>query len=192
MNKILIGNNKNLIVLAYENSLLSYVYGRVTLSCEYSIFLLPYIFYSFHYAVEISIKTLLRLKGITFPNYGQKGHKTYILLNLAVNSGLFSKEINNLITDPDIAEFLNAIDNSYLKNKYEYPGYSINGIPIRDTMDKVIFTILKEINLILESKVPKHVLVNLYVPEEIEKAFLCGLKIKPITYTILRLNQESF
>lgn len=192
MNKISIGNNKNLIVLAYENSLLSYVYGRVTLSCEYSIFLLPYVFYSFHYTVEISIKTLLKLKGITFPNHGQQGHKTYNLLNLAVNSGSFPKEINNLITDQNIIEFLNAIDNSYLKNKYEYPGYSINGISIRDTMDRIIFTILKEINLILESKIPKHVLVNLYVPEEVEKAFLRDLKIKPITYTVLRLGQESF
>jgi hypothetical protein len=192
MNKILIGNNKYLGVSAYENSLLSYVYGRATLSYEWSLFLLPYVFYSFHHAIEISIKTLLKLKGIKFPNYGQLGHKTYNLLSIAVGSDSFSKEINNLIADQNIAEFLNALDDSYLKNKYEYPGYSINGISIRDTIDKIIFAILKEINLILESKIPKHVLANLYVPEEVEKAFLCGLKIKPITYTALRLDQKSF
>jgi hypothetical protein len=76
------------------------------------------------------------------------------------------------------------MDNSYLKNKYEYPGYNLVGVRFVELIDEIIFTLFEEINFILKSKEPKHALAILHVPESVEKVFLHNLK-KPFHYTVI-------
>jgi hypothetical protein len=184
MNKVIIGSNKYKDeILAYENALLYYVYGRVTFNTEWFLFLLPSIFYFFHHAIEISIKTLLTLRSIKYPANGSKGHQIYKLLCIAVNSGKFSNNVDDLLKDNDLIDLLKNMDASYLKNKYGYPGYQLNGVKLLDLVDKIIIALFEEINPILKSN--NHALANLNVPECIEQVFLHGL-YKPITYTAIK------
>lgn len=184
MNKKIIGNiDIGDPVIVYENALLCYLYGRVSLSTDWFLFILPSIFYFFHHAIEISIKTLLTLKNIKYPSSGSKGHKIYQLLILAVESSLFSNNVNDLLKNKDLVDILENMDNSYLNNKYAFPGYQID-IPLRDLIDEIIFTLFQEINLILATKIPKHAPAKLYVPKCVEENFLYKLK-KPFSYTVL-------
>lgn len=185
MNKIIIGNNTKNQILAYENALLYYVYGRVTLNTDCFLFLLPSVFYFFHHALEISIKTLLKLKNINYPTSGQNGHKIYKLLLLETKS----KCISDLIKNPKLVDLLKAMDRSYLKNKYEYSGYNLIGVRFVELIDELILTLFQEINSILKSKKPKHTLAILYVPESVEEMFLYKLK-KSVTYTVLSFRKD--
>ncbi len=188
MNKILIGqDNIGGSGLPYENALICYVYGRATLNTDGFVFLLPSIFLLFHQAIEVSVKTLLEMKGVPYPNRGMEGHKTYLLLQTAVNSNLFSKNINELLSNTDLIKLLQAMDASYLNNKYEYPGYSLVGVPLRELVDTIIYAFFEEINLEFGSK--KHALAYLNVPGAIEKLFQYKLA-KPFLYRIL--NQRTY
>jgi len=187
MNQIYIGNSKDHPVLAYENALLCYVYGRVTLNTEGFLFLLPSTLYLFHQAVEISIKTLFRIKNFPYKNYGPEGHKIHSLLTTAVGSKLFSERLNYLLNNKDLIEILKAMDTTYLGNKYEYPEYNLIGVPLRDSMDDIIYIIFEEVNLILKSN--NHALAVLNVPESCEKLFLHKLK-HPISYCALRSRED--
>ena len=189
MSKVIIGSNNESFIAAYENALLYYVYGRVTLNTDWFLFLLPSIFYFFHHSVEVSIKTLLTLGNIKYPDRGQNGHKTCVLLLLAANSGSFSKNISNLIKNQDLLDLLKAMDDSYLKNKYEYPGYNLRGVRFVELIDEIIFIFFEEINSVLKSKVPPHALATLNVPSSVEKMFLHKLK-KPFSYTALGFRED--
>jgi hypothetical protein len=185
MSKVIIGNNNSDYVLTYENALLCYVYGRVNLNTNWFLFLLPSVFYLFHHAIEVSIKTLLELKNIKYP-HGQDGHRTLLLLNSAVSSNFFSKNVNGLLGNQELTELLKAMDDSYLKNKYSYPGYSLIGVRLRELVDEVIFILFEEVNFILKSK--KHALAVLHVPEPVERMFLHKLG-KQFHYTVLELRE---
>lgn len=168
--------------MPYENALLCYVYGRATLNTDDFLFLLPSIFLLFHQAIEVSIKTLLEIKGVPYPNRGMRGHETYLLLQTAVNSNLFSKNINELLANVGLVELLQAMDASYLNNKYEYPGYLLVGVPLRELVDNIIYAFFEEINLEFVSR--KHALAYLNVPESIEKLFQHKLA-KSFSYRVL-------
>ena len=187
MNKLIIGNNTGLPVLAYGNGLLCYVYGRVTLNTDWFLFLLPSIFYLFHQAIEVSIKTLLKIKGVQYPDRGMKGHRLYPLLQRTVGCKLFSKSVNDLLSNKDLVELLQAMDTSYTSNKYEFPGYNLVDVPLRELVDDMIYILFEEINLILKSK--NHALAVLNVPESVEKMFLHKLQ-KPFSYTVLGLRAD--
>ncbi len=163
-------------LLPYENALLYYVYGRVTLNTVWSLFLLPSVFYFYHHSIEISLKTLLKLKDLPHPIKGLEGHNILNLLNSAVDSKLFSLEVNNLIKNEDLILLLTEMDKSYMNNKYKFCGYNIN-FPLRHTVDEVISVIFREINFIMSQKTPPHALAKLYVPEPVEEAFLKDLKV---------------
>lgn len=105
-------------VTPYENALLGYVYGRVTLNLEDSIFLLPASFHYLHHAIEVSIKTLLGLKKIGY-SYGMKGHETCYLLEIACSSKRFSTEVCILLENNDRLLLLKVLDESYVDIKYE-------------------------------------------------------------------------
>lgn len=189
MKKLYIGKNSDSPVLAYENALTCYVYGRVSFNTQCFLFLLPSTFYLFHHSIEVSIKTLLRLKDIKYPyDLGVRdGHKTRLLLSKVVDSKLYSEAINQLLNDDSLIKLLEVMDNSYMDNKYEYPGYSLSSVPIRDLVDNLIYTIFVEINSILESK--KHVLAVLNVPISVEKTFLYKLNTK-ISYCVLESRND--
>lgn len=194
MTQIIIGNGIGAGLddtnLVYENGLLQYVYGRVTLNTNWFLFLLPSIFFNFHHAIEISIKTLLKVKNISYPDSGQKGHKIYDLLELAVNSGVFSKEINDLIKNQELVVVLKEMDKSYLTNKYNYAGFNLQGINLRGLVDDIILTIFKEVNSILEAKIPKHALAVLNVPASSEAGFLYKFDLNKISsYTVLEIRK---
>lgn len=183
MSKIHIGKQgTNSPILAYNNALLCYVYGRVTLNSQSFLFLLPSIFYLFHQAIEVSIKTLLKINDVKYYDKGMAGHRLYPLLKQAVESRLYSERINDLIKNKELIELLKAMDDSYLSNKYDYAGYSLIGIPLRDLVDNIVCSFFEEINLILKSK--NHALAVIHVPVDVEQTFLLNLKT-PITYCVI-------
>jgi|AntRauTorckE6833_2_1112554.scaffolds.fasta_scaffold70850_1 HEPN domain-containing protein len=176
MNKLFIGETDwGSPLLPYENALLYYVYGRVTLNTVWFLFLLPSIFYFFHHSIEVSFKTLLKLKNVPYPTRGLGGHNISNLLKIIVDSQLFSPEVNELTNSEDLAELLTAMDKSYMNNKYSFCGYNIN-FPLREVVDMTISVIFREINSIMEQKTPPHASAKLYVTEPIEEAFLKDLK----------------
>jgi hypothetical protein len=186
---IFIGNqNVGGILLPYENALIYYVYGRTCLNSEGFLSLLPSIFHFFHHSIEVSIKTALQLKGITYPNRSMEGHRIYGLFLIAIKSKSFSKRFNDLDDNSEIKDVLKVMDNSYMNNKYDYPGYMIN-LPLLDCIDEIIFVLFEEINFMLGAKKPKHALAKLYIPEPVEKSFLHKLKM-PFTYTILNIRED--
>ncbi|MBL1434090.1 hypothetical protein COB87_000740 [Candidatus Wolfebacteria bacterium] len=177
------------VLLPYENALIYYVYGRVTLNVEYFLFILPSIFYFYHHAIEISLKTALSLKNIEYPTKGMKGHRIYDLLLLMINNGSFSERINNIQNKSEMMNTLSEMDNSYMNNKYNYPGYQISRLSLRDDMDELIFVLFEEINSILKTKTPKHALAILNIPKSVEQVFLLGLK-KPFSYKIISALED--
>lgn len=186
--EIIIGNEKDKNKLSYENALLSYAYGRVTLNTEWFLFLLPSIFYYFHHSIEVSIKTLLRLKDIKYSTRNQDGgHTICLLLKKVVDSGLYSDSVNQLLLNSDLMSLLKAMDNSYTDHKYEYPGYDLKEVPLRDLVDNIIFIIFQEVNKILKDK--KYALALLYIPKIMEESFLYKLN-NPISYCVLENRDD--
>ena len=189
MRQKIIGSNSGYSILAYENALIFYVYGRVTLNTDSFLWLLPSVFYFFHHAIEVSIKTLLRLKDVAYPDSGYAGHRIYSLLRIAIKNNIFPKDIDDKLQQEELVELLKVMDGSYLKNKYAYPGYDLGGVHLIDIVDEIIFALFEEINLILKLKIPKHAPANIYVPEPVEKIFLHNLK-KPFPYTVGGLRDK--
>lgn len=186
--KLFIGEKKDSkgwgTLLPYENALLYYVYGRFTYGTDWFLFLLPSVFYFYHHSIELSLKTLLKLKKIDYSTKPKKGHCTSYLLKLVIDSGCYSDEVNQLGNDEDLMLLLTEMDRSYTNNKYEFVGYNVS-FPLRDVVDKIISTIFREVNLIMSQKKPPHALAILYVPEEVEKAFLKDLQVLFGSYHVL-------
>jgi len=123
----------------------SFVLARISFNLPSAMFtFLPTSFLLIHHSIEVFIKAFLEYEKIIYP-HGKQGHELINLLKKGTeNSKMLAFFNTEILNRKDFKDLLNVLDQSYLKNKYSFPGYYIsNATMVRDLLDEIIYIFIK-------------------------------------------------
>lgn len=122
----------------------SFVLARTAFNLPSGMFtFLPTSFFLMHHSIEVLIKAFLIFENIAY-DYSKYGHRLVKLLKIGIeNSERLSFFNYEILNRKDFKDLLDILEQSYIKNKYSFPGYYVSYDEVRDLFDELIYIFIE-------------------------------------------------